>query len=522
MKKMSFYRIMTVLISATIFFAACTKEQSDVRLNPKLSTTQVLNVKSDSAKIVVLVVASGDGFTERGVCYNTSATPTTDNSKVISEDQGTSAVFSVILSGLKYATTYYARGYAINSNGTVYSKAISFTTAPILATVTTTDITAIAGTTATGGGNITNDGGAEITARGICYSINANPTVADGKTSDGKGSGVFASALTGLKGLTTYHVRAYAKNSVGTTYGNDVQFTTLVSTRIWNIPGDYVAASYPGSTFADWSPDKSPQVKSIETGPDNLEGYVYMANTSNSWKFATQLNWDGPNYGDGGAGKLDANGGNFSSPKGYYKINVNAAAVPMTYTALATTWGIIGNATPGGWGSDTQMEFDPAKQIWKLGATLTQQAPPNDGMKFRANGTWDLNYGDTGADGSLDAGGTNIGVSLTADYSITLDLSHPFAYKFTANRWGLIGDATGSWDTDQNMTWDATNKVFTITLDLTAGSIKFRANDAWDINYGGADLNALTSGGDNIAVTAAGNYTITFDPWGLKGTVTKN
>ena len=47
-----------------------------------------------------------------------------------------------------------------------------------------------------------------------------------------------------------------------------------------------------------------------------------MANASNQWKFATQPNWDGPNYGDGGAGKLDANGGNFSSPAGYYKINI--------------------------------------------------------------------------------------------------------------------------------------------------------------------------------------------------------
>jgi starch-binding outer membrane protein SusE/F len=523
MKKISLYKLMAVLITATIFFAACTKEQSDVKLNPKLATTQVLNLKSDSAKVVVFVVASGDGFSERGVCYSTSASPTTDNSKVICTDPSTaSATFSVVLSELTYATTYYARGYGINANGTVYGKAITFTTLPILATVTTAEFTGITGTTATGGGEVTNTGGAAITARGIVYGANPNPTLADSKTTNGTGSGAFVSALTGLKGLTTYHVRAYATNSVGTAYGNDVQFTTLVSTRLWNVPGDYVAASYPGSTYADWSPDKSPQIRSIETAPDNLEGYVNMANTTNAWKFATKPSWDGPNYGDGGGGKLDANGGNFSSPAGYYKINVNAGTDPMTYTALATTWGIIGNATPGGWGTDTYMTYDAVKQVWKLGATLTQEAPPNDGMKFRANGTWDLNYGDTGADGTLEPGGTNIGISLTADYAITLDLSHPLAYTFSANRWGLIGDATGSWDTDQNMTWDATNQVFTITLDLVAGSIKFRANDAWDLNYGGADLNALTAGGDNIAITAAGNYTITFDPWALKATITQH
>ncbi|MGE5429310.1 MAG: SusF/SusE family outer membrane protein, partial [Methylococcaceae bacterium] len=120
------------------------------------------------------------------------------------------------------------------------------------------------------------------------------------------------------------------------------------------------------------------------------------------------------------------------------------------------------------------------------------------------------------------AGGENIAVADEADYAITLDLSHPNAYTYTANRWGLIGDATpGGWDSDQNMTWDATNQVFTITLDLTAAKIKFRANDAWDINLGG-DINALTQNGADIAVAAAGNYTITLNPWTLKATVTKN
>jgi hypothetical protein len=89
--------------------------------------------------------------------------------------------------------------------------------------------------------------------------------------------------------------------------------------------------------------------------------------------------------------------------------------------------------------------------------------------------------------------------------------------------WGIIGDATaGGWSSDQNMTWNATNKVFTSTINLVVGALKFRANDDWAINYGGADLNALTSGGANIAIATAGNYTITFDPWALKATITKN
>jgi len=144
-------------------------------------------------------------------------------------------------------------------------------------------------------------------------------------------------------------------------------------------------------------------------------------------------------------------------------------------------------------------------------------------MKFRANHSWDFNYGSDLADGTLSPGGANIPVSLAADYAITLDLSHPNAYTYSVNRWGIIGDATAdTWNSDQNMTWDATNMVFKATLDLVVGAIKFRANDAWDINYGGTDLNALTPGGANIPVATAGNYTITFDPWLHKATITKN
>jgi hypothetical protein len=163
------------------------------------------------------------------------------------------------------------------------------------------------------------------------------------------------------------------------------------------------------------------------------------------------------------------------------------------------------------------LTYNPALAVWTGGMPLTVAA-----MKFRANHSWDYNYGSDLADGTLSAGGANIPVSLAADYAITLDLSHPNAYTYSMNRWGVIGDATAdTWSSDQNMTWDATNKVFTVTLDLVVGAIKFRANDAWDLNLGG-DINALTSGGANISVTAAGNYTITLDPWGLKATVTKN
>ena len=98
--------------------------------------------------------------------------------------------------------------------------------AVVAPTVTTTTITAIAPTTATGGGNVTSDGGATVTARGVCWNTSTDPTTANSHTTDGSGTGVFASSLTSLSPNTHYFVRAYATNSVGTSYGSDVEFTT--------------------------------------------------------------------------------------------------------------------------------------------------------------------------------------------------------------------------------------------------------------------------------------------------------
>lgn len=613
MKKIIIYRILAVFVVAASILAACTEEMSEVRLDPKLATSQLLDVTSSTATVVGFVVAQGDGFTEKGVCYNTSANPTIANNKVAYSGENKTATFNVNLTSLAYATKYYARAYATGASGTVYGEEYSFTTLPVVPILTTTAITAITGNSAAGGGNVTGNGGAEVTERGVVFGTSAAPTIADSKTADGDGNGAFVSAITSLKGnttyyvrayatnsagtgygpevsfktlvdlpavttaavsgitkiaavsggdvtydggatitarglvwgtsanptvannkidggsglgafisnlvglskYTTYHVRAFATNSAGTAYGADIMFTTLADIQTWNLPGDYVEASYPGSGLANWSPDKSPQVISTIANPDKLEGYVYMANAANEWKFATQPNWDGPNYGDAGAGKIDGSGGNIKSAAGYYKINVDATA--MTYTAVATTWGVIGSASPKGWDDETPLTYDPASKTWRGVMPLTAAE-----IKFRANHNWDYNYGSSSKDANLNVGGDNIPVAVASDYAIVLDLSHPNAYTYSANRWGVIGDATpGGWDSDQNLTWDASAKVFKITLNLTVGSFKFRANDDWAINYGG-NLGALSPGGDNIAVASAGSYTITFDPWALKATVTKN
>ena len=603
MKKLTLYRFLIVLVTATIVFASCKKEQSNVRLNPKLATSQVLNVKSDSATVVGFVVASGDGFSERGVCYSTQTGPTISDSKVTFTDQVTKATFNVKLSGLAYATVYYARAYAINANGTIYGDEVTFTTLPVVPTLTTAAITAITGNSAAGGGNVTVAGGADVTVRGICFGKNHNPTVSDSKTANGTGTGAFVSALAGLKGHTIYYVRAYATNSAGTGYGPEVTFTTLVDlpvvtttavtgiTKISAVSGGEVTydgggtvtarglawgtASNPTisgtiidggtgtglfvsniaglvlnttyhirayatnsagtaygadisfTTLADitkfwvvgdynsWdNSDNAKYIISTATSSGAAEGYVYL--TSGSIKLTTDHSWDNAHtFGDNGSGGLTNPGGNIPvTVAGYYLIKANLGT--MTYSLTNTTWGIMGDYN--GWSTQTNMIYNPSTLTFSLALHLTS----GGAFKFRGTSDWNINYGSTAADGTtLNAGGDNIPVTVTADYAITLDLSHPNLYTYSANRWGLIGDFN-SWGGDQVMTWDATNHVFKATISASAaGAFKFRANGAWTVNLGG-NLNALTAGGDNIPLTSAGNYTITLDPWGLKATVTKN
>lgn len=145
-------------------------------------------------------------------------------------------------------------------------------------------------------------------------------------------------------------------------------------------------------------------------------------------------------------------------------------------------------------------------------------------FKF-AKGSWDVNWGDDGLDGTLDAGGADIPATGPAMYRLHANLND-LTYTATATHWGLIGSATpGGWDSDQNMTWDADNNILTITLDLVAGEIKFRANDDWAVNLGDDQANGIMEyDGANIVIAENGNYTITLDLYGAlyKYSIKKN
>ena len=171
---------------------------------------------SDGSYIVVL---------EKGICWATHPNPTVMNDFHTENGSGINS-FTSEMTDLNFNTIYYVRAYAVTDSGTTYGEEMSFTTRDGIPTLTTDSITSITATRATSGGNITDDGGMNVIARGACWSTNPNPTLSDNHTTDGTGASNFTSNITGLEISTTYYVRAYATTNAGTAYGNEVSFTT--------------------------------------------------------------------------------------------------------------------------------------------------------------------------------------------------------------------------------------------------------------------------------------------------------
>ncbi len=191
-----------------------------------LTTLSVGSITSATATSGGNITSDGGSpVTQRGVCYSTTTAPTIANNRT-TDGSGTGN-YTSNLTGLAATTTYYVRAYSTNSAGTAYGNELSFTTiANTLATLTTLTVGNIDSTSATSGGHVSNTGGSPVTQRGVCYSTTPYPTIANSKTTDGSGTGNYTSNLTGLAVGTTYYVRAYATNSAGTAYGNQLGFTT--------------------------------------------------------------------------------------------------------------------------------------------------------------------------------------------------------------------------------------------------------------------------------------------------------
>lgn len=221
MKKGPDFYIFILISSLLLFIPGCV-----ILRTPTVTTSLISDIGPTSATAGGDVTKDGNtDIIVRGVCWDTKKNPDTEDSRT-TDGYGT-GLFTSQITELTPNTLYYVRAYAINSEGTSYGKQITFTTSqfsvPIL---TTTSVSGITQTAAVSGGNITNGGGVEVIVRGVCWSTHTVPTLADSKTSNGTGEGSFTSNIAGLTGNTKYYVRAYATNSEGTGYGEELSFTT--------------------------------------------------------------------------------------------------------------------------------------------------------------------------------------------------------------------------------------------------------------------------------------------------------
>ena len=215
---------------------------------PTVHTDSATNITSTEAQLNGNVMEHSDyPVAERGFLF-------ADNAQLIGATEyaagAGSGSFHYTVSNLQVATYYYYCAYAQSALGIQYGDVLFFSTPSEMPMVQTLPVGNITTNTATCGGNVSASGGANVTARGVCWKTSPNPTIADNHTTDGNGTGLFTSYIPGLLANTTYYVRAYATNSVGTAYGAQVVFTTDTLASIGTfLCGIDSLTDYDGNTY---------------------------------------------------------------------------------------------------------------------------------------------------------------------------------------------------------------------------------------------------------------------------------
>ena len=235
---------------------------------PTVTTSSATNITTYGLTCGGEVTDSGNsGVLVRGVCWSTQQNPTV-NDPHTTDGYGMGS-FTSAVEGLEMSTTYYVRAYAMTTSGIGYGEQIMLSTKNGVPVLTTSAASEIGTTWATCGGDISDDGGIEVTERGICWSTSPNPTIEGNHGSNGAGLGSFSVNMNNLEPNTTYYVRAYATNSHTTAYGNEVFFRTEVAQTWQNgiLPGEFSVSATRKAKFSQ----------------GNLQ---YQASTD-SWRFAS-------------------------------------------------------------------------------------------------------------------------------------------------------------------------------------------------------------------------------------------
>jgi hypothetical protein len=203
-------------------------------------------------------------------------------------------------------------------------------------------------------------------------------------------------------------------------YSNVVNY--LVTPYTTELPKLAVAGNHQG-----WNPPTAPVLRASAFGATDYEGYVYL---DGGFKFVApdasgNVNWGNSDWGDDGSfsGALALTGeSDCSATAGYYRVKANTTT--LTYSTELTNWGIVGAATPSGWGSSTQLTYNSTTKKWEGIMALTAGE-----FKFRANQAWAINFG--GDPSAMTQDGANLSVAASGTYKVELDLSKARKYSYT-------------------------------------------------------------------------------------------
>ncbi len=307
--------------------------------------------------------------------------------------------------------------------------------------------------------------------------------------------------------LLTLGIKAKTATLLDVKVQSVLSTTTIISSSILTLNGtaytDILDLSTPWGVVGSATPGSwnGPDIPFYLTSSANiLVAYATLVN--GEIKFRMNNSWT-VNYGDDGAnGTLEANGANIAVNAGTYKITFNTTA--LSYTIESLTWGLVGDATVNGWGGpDMKLTYDPFTDQWRAVVKL------NIGeFKFRKNNDWGVNYGDDGANGTIEPGGANIKITASGFYLVTVNFNKLEYTVERTNVWGIVGSATpNGWGNgpDTKFTPDFSRDGYFLLngITLVAGEFKFRQNDDWGVNFGDNGNNgSLEAGGDNIPIVA--------------------